>query len=272
MAEAGSKPGRQRLDVALVERGLAETRARAQALIMGGAVRVQGKVETKPALSVAGDAEIELVAAPQPYASRGGLKLAHALDRFGVDPGGKVAIDVGASTGGFTDVLLQAGARRVYAIDVGYGQLAWSLRNDPRVVVMERTNIRHVESLPDEAELAMADVSFISLRMVLPAMKRLVTPSAQAVVLIKPQFEAGRGQVGKKGVVRDPATWRSVLVDILTFAEGEGWSVVGLERSPIQGPAGNVEFLAHLSLAPAPGRFDLTAAIGRVVAEPTADG
>lgn len=241
---------RQRLDAAVVQRGLAETRARAQALILGGGVTVDGQAVNKPATPVAPDAVIELVIPPLPYASRGGLKLRHALERFRLQVRNAVAIDVGASTGGFTDVLLEAGAARVYAIDVGYGQLAWRLRNDPRVVVMERTNIRAVESLPEPADLAVIDVSFISLRLVLPRVAALLRSDGEAVALVKPQFEAGRERVGKKGVVRDPEVWREVLTRVLTFAEDTGWRVRGVARSPILGPAGNVEFLAHLSRDP----------------------
>ncbi len=233
----------------MVEEGLAETRARAQALILGGGVAVNGEVVTKPATGVAAGTRVTLVREPLPYVSRGGLKLRHALDTFRIDPTGLVALDVGASTGGFTDVLLKAGATKVYAIDVGYGQLAWVLRNDPRVVVMERTNIRNVESLRDDIDLAVADVSFISLRLVLPVIQKLMSPTGQAVLLIKPQFEAGREKVGKKGVVRDPHVWRQVLDSVLRFAQTEGWDVLGLDRSPVLGPAGNVEFLAHLGLA-----------------------
>ena len=243
----GTTKGRQRLDAVVVQLGLAETRARAQAIILGGGITVDGQVTSKPSTPVSPGARIELVAQPLPYASRGGLKLRHALERFQVPVQSAVAIDVGASTGGFTDVLLEAGAARVYAIDVGYGQLAWRLRNDPRVIVMERTNIRAVESLPEPADLAVIDVSFISLRLVLPRVVALLRPTGEALTLIKPQFEAGREQVGKKGVVRDPAIWREVLTRILTFAEATRWTVRGVERSPILGPAGNVEFLAYLS-------------------------
>jgi 23S rRNA (cytidine1920-2'-O)/16S rRNA (cytidine1409-2'-O)-methyltransferase len=206
-----------------------------------------------------------LVSQPLPYVSRGGLKLARALERFELQPRGKVAVDVGASTGGFTDVLLQNAARRVYAIDVGYGQLAWTLRNDPRVVVMERTNIRSVEGLPEPAELAVIDVSFISLRQVLPHVHALLLPGSDIVALVKPQFEAGRDQVGRKGVVRSKRVWTDVLSGVLGWAEKQGWSVLGLERSPIQGPAGNVEFLAHLRIPPAPPSLDVVGAIARVV-------
>lgn len=255
---------RQRLDAVLVERGLADTRARAQALIMGGAVTVDGKVITKPGMRVGEDIIVDLTLQGPQYASRGGVKLKHAFDEFGVDAEGLVAIDVGASTGGFSDVLLQAGASRVYAIDVGYGQLAWRLRNDPRVVVMERTNIRQVERLPELADLAVVDVSFISLRQVLPNLDPLLKPGGQVVLLVKPQFEAGRREVGKKGVVRDPTVWRRVLEDVLRFAVARGWSVLALTRSPIRGPAGNVEFLVHLSKETSSRSIEVDAAVNCV--------
>lgn len=253
-----------------MQHGLAETRARAQAIIMGGGVTVDGKVMTKPGTRVPDGAVVQLLVQPLPYVSRGGLKLEHALREFAVDVTGLVAVDVGASTGGFTDVLLQRGACRVYAIDVGYGQLAWELRNDNRVVVMERTNIRNVDRLPEQSDIAVIDVSFISLRQVLPHVQRLLKPGAQAVVLIKPQFEAGRGKVGKKGVVREPGIWKEVLAGVLGEAVAAGWTVTGLTKSPITGPAGNIEFLAHLTLGnPGPG-IALEEAIERVVDQPRA--
>ena len=232
---------------------------------MGGGVTVDGAVVTKPATRVREGSTLALVREPLPYVSRGGLKLRGALDAFGVGAAGVVALDVGASTGGFTDVLLQSGASRVYAIDVGYGQLAWTLRNDPRVVVMERTNIRDVASLPEPIDLAVVDVSFISLRTVLPHVRSLLRPGGQAICLVKPQFEAGRGQVGKGGVVRDPSIWRRVLTDVLSFAEGRGWSVAGLARSPIKGPKGNVEFLLHLTLSGERDGIEVGSAIKRVL-------
>lgn len=235
-----------RLDAAVVESQLAESRARAQAIILGGGITVDGQVITKPAHPVGPNAVLALVREPMPYVSRGGLKLRHALDTFQIDVSGKVAVDVGASTGGFTDVLLQAGCSRVFAIDVGYGQLAWTLRTDERVVVMERTNIRYVQDLPEQVDVAVIDVSFISLRQVLPRVKQLLTPEGDVIALIKPQFEAGKGHVGKKGVVRAPGVWRDVLTTVLTFAVENGWEIRGLTRSPILGPAGNVEFLVHL--------------------------
>lgn len=260
--EAATK---RRLDEVVVERGLTETRARAQAIIMGGGITVDGTVVMKPGIRVSPRSSIELVTQPLPYISRGGLKLAHALDDFNIDVVGDVAVDVGASTGGFTDVLLQRGAVKVYSIDVGYGQLAWTLRNDPRVVVMERISIRDLEHLPEPANLAVVDVSFISLRQVLPHVKMLLEPVADAVALIKPQFEAGKGKVGKKGVIREPAIWREVLVDVLRHAANAGWIVAGLTRSPIRGPAGNVEFLVHLSLGRDTPTIDHMVAVARVI-------
>jgi 23S rRNA (cytidine1920-2'-O)/16S rRNA (cytidine1409-2'-O)-methyltransferase len=291
-----------RLDQLLVQRGLAETRSKAQALIMAGAVRVAGAASARAGELVPADAAIE-VAGSLPYASRGGYKLAHALDTFGLSPSGLIAVDVGASTGGFTDVLLQRGAARVYAVDVGYGLLDWRLRQDPRVAVVERTNIRYLEALPpaqnrelprgyptenrtmrtknkettdngqrttddtqhatrdtqgpnqnaelntqhsELAQCATIDVSFISLKLALPALRRLIRPEAWVVALIKPQFEAGPEQVGKGGVVRDPAVHAAVLREVLAFAATIDLPSHGLARSPLTGPAGNVEFLAWL--------------------------
>jgi len=236
---------KERLDVLLVKRGLVKSRERAQRLILAGQVLVNGQVRDKPGIRVRTNVEIRLLSR-LPYVSRGGFKLEAALDAFGVQVKGKVAADVGASTGGFTDCLLQRGAARVYAIDVGYGQLAWKLRTDPRVVVMERTNIRYLESLPEQVDLVTIDVSFISLKLVFPAVLRLVKPQADIIALIKPQFEAERGQA-KKGVVRDPAVHRAVLYKVLGFAREQGLIPQGLIRSPLLGPAGNVEFLAHLT-------------------------
>lgn len=235
---------KERLDLLLVELGLAESRQRAQRLIMAGQVLVDGQVVDKPGTRVAAEGPVE-VTRGLPYVSRGGLKLAAALDAFDLSVAGWVAADVGASTGGFTDCLLQRGAARVYAIDVGYGQLAWKLRQDERVVVMDRTNVRYVEKLPEEIDLATIDTSFISLKLVLPAARRWLRPGGHIVSLIKPQFEAGREKVGKGGVVRDPEVHRAVLVDLLAWGEAQGMGPQGLIRSPIVGPAGNVEFLAH---------------------------
>jgi 23S rRNA (cytidine1920-2'-O)/16S rRNA (cytidine1409-2'-O)-methyltransferase len=238
--------GRERLDVALVERGLAASREQARARILAGDVLVDGQVAAKPGVVVVDAAALEVRAAPA-FVSRGGDKLAHALARFGVTVADRVALDAGASTGGFTDCLLQCGARRVYAVDVGYGQLDWRLRQDARVVVMERTNLRQLTALPEPVDLATLDLSFISLRLVLASVGRLLRPGGEIVALVKPQFEAGRGQVGRGGVVRDPAVHRAVLDAVLGWAAGHGYGVRGLTASPLRGPAGNVEFLTHLT-------------------------
>jgi 23S rRNA (cytidine1920-2'-O)/16S rRNA (cytidine1409-2'-O)-methyltransferase len=238
---------KERLDLLLVELGLADSRTQAQRLIMAGQVTVAGQVVDKAGTRVAIGAPVT-VKDRLPFASRGGLKLEAALEAFGLDVRGWIVADVGASTGGFTDCLLQRGAARVYAIDVGYGQLAWNLRQDPRVVVLERTNARYLESLGEPVDLATIDASFISLRLIVPAVMGWLRPGASQggiVALIKPQFEAGREQVGKGGVVRDPAIHRMVLAEITGWAEAQGLGLMGLIRSPITGPAGNVEFLAH---------------------------
>jgi 23S rRNA (cytidine1920-2'-O)/16S rRNA (cytidine1409-2'-O)-methyltransferase len=243
----GAKPALSRLDELLVERGIVESRSQAQRLIMAGKVLVAGQVVDKAGKKVPSDVPLEMKSL-MPYVSRGGLKLQAALEAFGVDPKGWVCADVGASTGGFTDCLLTRGATRVYAIDVGYGQLAWSLRTDPRVVTIERTNIRFLEVLPERVSLATVDVSFIALRLVLPRVARLLVDSGQGIVLIKPQFEVGRELVGKGGVVRDPRLHRLAVTQVLSEAAEIGFAAMGLIRSPITGPAGNVEFLAWLQL------------------------
>jgi 23S rRNA (cytidine1920-2'-O)/16S rRNA (cytidine1409-2'-O)-methyltransferase len=230
----------------LVARGLVETRAKAQALILAGRVFSGERCLDKPGQQVAPDLVLELRQDEQPYVSRGGVKLAHALDHFRLDPKGLVALDIGASTGGFTDVLLRRGASCVYAVDVGYGQLDWRLRNDARVRVLERQNARNLTraKIPESAQLLVADVSFISLRQALPAALALATPDACLVALIKPQFEVGKGQVGKGGVVRDAALHQAVCGDIAHWlADEQGWSVLGIVESPITGPKGNREFL-----------------------------
>lgn len=243
---------KERLDVLMVEKGLCESRSRAQALIMSGEVYVAGQKCDKAGTPVEVEAEIEVRGNACPYVSRGGLKLEKALRDFGVDPTGFVCSDSGASTGGFTDCLLQKGAKKVFAIDVGYGQLAWSIRTDPRVVCMERTNIRYVtpEQLGEPLDLSVVDVSFISLRIVLPAIKALLKPTGQILCLIKPQFEAGKDKVGKKGVVRDPATHVEVLESFLALARELNLTVRNLTFSPVKGPEGNIEFLGHLSMLP----------------------
>ena len=243
---------KKRLDVLLVERGFVETRTKAQAIIMSGLVYVSGQKADKPGMSFDENSEIEVRGATCPYVSRGGLKLEKALRDFGVDPTDYVCSDSGASTGGFTDCLLQQGARKVFAIDVGYGQLDWKIRSDPRVVVMERTNVRYVtpEQLGEPLDLSVVDVSFISLKIVLPVIKTfLKEKSGQVLCLIKPQFEAGKEKVGKKGVVRDPAVHKEVLDDFVALTNEIGFKILGLTFSPVKGPEGNIEFLAHLTLA-----------------------
>lgn len=243
---------KERLDILLTEKGLCESRSRAQALIMSGEVYVNGQKCDKAGTPVDSEALIEVRGSVCPYVSRGGLKLEKALRDFGVDPTGFVCSDSGASTGGFTDCLLQKGAKKVFAIDVGYGQLAWSLRTDERVVCMERTNIRYVkpEDLGEPLDLSVVDVSFISLKIVLPAIKALLKPTGQILCLIKPQFEAGKDKVGKKGVVRDPAVHAEVLENFLTLAAELQLTVRNLTFSPVKGPEGNIEFLGHLSMLP----------------------
>ena len=237
-----------RLDQLVFDKGLAESRERAKAYIMAGSVYVNGQKETKPGTSVAEDAAVEMRGETLPYVSRGGWKLEKALRVFPVDVKDAVCIDCGASTGGFTDVLLQSGAAKIYAVDVGYGQLAWSLRTDPRVVCMERTNIRYVthEQIPEEMDVAVADLSFISLRLILGAVGALLKPEGEMVCLVKPQFEAGKDKVGKKGVVRDPSVHAEVLREFLRYAPECGFGVRGLDFSPIRGPEGNIEYLAWL--------------------------
>ena len=247
---------KKRLDVLLVERGFAETRTKAQAIIMSGLVYVAGQKADKPGMSFDETCELEVRGAACPYVSRGGLKLEKALRDFGVNPTGYVCSDSGASTGGFTDCLLQQGAQKVFAIDVGYGQLDWKIRSDPRVVVTERTNVRYVtpEQLGEPLDLSVVDVSFISLRIVLPVIKTFLTEHAgQILCLIKPQFEAGKEKVGKKGVVRDPAVHKEVLDDFVALTKEIGFKILGLTFSPVKGPEGNIEFLAHLTLADTEG-------------------
>lgn len=241
-----AKPGRQRADQALVTRGLADTRARAQALILAGQVFSGHRRIDKPGDFLPEDAPLELRGHDHPFVSRGGLKLDHALTVFGLSPAGRICLDVGASTGGFTDVLLTRGAAKVYAVDVGHGQLAWKLRNDPRVVVHERTNARYLgrAEIADPIEALVCDASFIGLETVLPAPLALTAPGAWAVALIKPQFEAGRGAVGRKGVVRDPGVHETVCARIRDWWSARpAWRVLGIEPSPITGPEGNREFL-----------------------------
>ena len=246
---------KKRLDVLLTEQGYAETRTKAQAIIMAGLVYVDGQKADKPGISYDETVLLEVRGDTCPYVSRGGLKLEKALRNFGVKPEGYVCSDSGASTGGFTDCLLQQGASKVFAIDVGYGQLDWKIRSDPRVIVMERTNIRYVtpEDLGELLDLSVIDVSFISLKIVLPAIKNLLKPGkGQVLCLIKPQFEAGKEKVGKKGVVRDPETHLEVLNNFVELAHSLSFSIQGMTFSPVKGPEGNIEFLAHLTLADLP--------------------
>lgn len=236
---------KKRLDQLLVERGLAESRAKAQAAIMAGLVFSNEKRLDKPGTPVAEDIALEMRGQPHPWVSRGGLKLAHAIEAFGINVAGKIAIDVGASTGGFTDVLLTKGAAKVYAVDVGHGQLAWKLRNDPRVVVLEKTNARHLTAdiIREAPDMVVCDASFIGLETVLPAALALAKPGAVAVALIKPQFEVGKDRVGKGGVVREPELHAEVRQRIAEWLPRIGWTVFGEDESPIQGPEGNREFL-----------------------------
>ena len=237
-----------RLDQLIYERGYTESRERAKTTIMSGLVFVNGQRMDKPGTAVDPESSIEVHGDAIPFVSRGGYKLDKALKVFPIDPAGKVCIDCGASTGGFTDVLLQHGARKVFAVDVGYGQLAWKLRTDERVINLERTNLRYIskEQIPDPLDLAVMDVSFISIRLVIPAIKPLLKPGADFVCLIKPQFEAGREEVGKKGVVRDPKVHEEVVQGILNFIPSQEMTVMGLDYSPIRGPEGNIEYICHI--------------------------
>ncbi len=253
-----------RLDLLLVERGLAKSRAKAQALIMAGQVRVEGEVALKPSMPVDTAARVLVEGGPR-FVSRGGEKLDAALEAFGLDVHGLTCADVGASTGGFTDCLLQRGAAKVYAVDVGKGILHWKLRNDPRVVVMEQVNARYLQSLPERVSLVTVDASFISLKILLPVIRAWSASSAGDVVaLIKPQFEAGRQEVSRgEGVIQDPFIHRQVLLSVLTFAQTHGFGARGLIRSPLLGPKGNVEFLAWLALGGEPG--DLNALVEKAM-------
>jgi 23S rRNA (cytidine1920-2'-O)/16S rRNA (cytidine1409-2'-O)-methyltransferase len=257
-----AKVEKERVDVLLVERGLVESRSLAQRLVMAGQVRADGQVVAKPSLKVLKTADLTVDTGPQ-YVSRGGEKLAGAFELFGLDVSGQVCVDVGASTGGFTDCLLQHGAARVYAIDVGKGILHWKIRQDPRVVVMEETNARHVHELPEAVSFITIDTSFISLKVLLPVVKGWFGEgTGRLLALIKPQFEAGRKQAARgRGVIKDPKIHRAVLKEVLTFSQQQGFAVLGLERSPIKGPKGNVEFLAYLGW---PG--EETTALGPIIA------
>lgn len=254
-----------RLDQLVFDLGLTESRERAKTTIMSGLVFVNGQRADKPGMQVSPDANVEVKGAALPYVSRGGFKLEKALKVFPADPADKVCIDCGASTGGFTDVLLQNGAKKVYSVDVGYGQLAWSLRQDERVVNMERTNIRYIssEQIPEPIDMAVMDLSFISIKLVLPAVCSLLKDGGELVCLIKPQFEAGREEVGKKGVVRDKGVHLSVIESILDFAPSVGMTVMGLDFSPIKGPEGNIEYLCYMKK----GSFDATIIDAQAIVE-----
>ena len=251
-----------RLDQLVFDQGLSESRERAKAIIMSGVVYVNGQRADKPGAQVAPDVNIEVRGNTLPYVSRGGFKLEKALKVFPIDPTGMTCIDCGASTGGFTDVLLKNGAAKVYAVDVGYGQLAWSLRNDARVISMERTNVRYItaEQIPEPLDLAVMDLSFISVKLILPAVCPLLKDDAEVVCLIKPQFEAGREKVGKNGVVRDPATHREVLHNAMGYAAANGFAVRGLDFSPVKGPEGNIEYLMFVQKSEEPCVLDDAAA------------
>lgn len=254
-----------RLDQLVFDLGLTESREKAKTTIMSGLVFVDGQRADKPGMQVAPDASVEVKGSGLPYVSRGGFKLEKALKVFPINPAGKICMDCGASTGGFTDVLLKNGAARVYSIDVGYGQLAWSLRQDERVVNMERTNIRYIssEQVPEPIDIAVMDLSFISIKLVLPAVCALLKEGADIMCLIKPQFEAGREDVGKKGVVRDKAVHLSVIESVLQFAASAGLTVIGLDYSPIKGPEGNREYLCYMKK----GSFDAPEIDARAVVE-----
>ena len=243
---------KERLDVLLVNRNLAESREKAKAIIMSGIVYVDGQKEDKAGTMIEDTVSVEVRGHTLAYVSRGGLKLEKAMTHFGVTLNGKICMDVGASTGGFTDCMLQNGAVKVYSVDVGHGQLAWKLRNDERVVCMEKTNIRYVtpEDIPDRIQFASIDVSFISLTKVLDPVKELLTEDGQIVCLIKPQFEAGREKVGKKGVVREKSTHLEVIESVIAFAKSIGFGILNLEFSPIKGPEGNIEYLLYLQNHP----------------------
>lgn len=245
---------KKRLDLAVYEQGFTESREKAKALIMAGQVYLNGKKELKSGAQVKEDDKIEVRGEKMPYVSRGGFKLEQAMKEFPISLEGKICMDIGASTGGFTDCMLQNGAEKVYSIDVGYGQLAWKLRTDERVINMERTNFRYVteEEIPDPIDFSSVDVSFISLKIILPVLRERLAPEGQAVCLIKPQFEAGRENVGKKGVVRDLKIHENVVRDITDFALENGFSLLGLTYSPIKGPEGNIEYLMYIEKSDSP--------------------
>ncbi|MGH9750013.1 MAG: TlyA family RNA methyltransferase [Candidatus Polarisedimenticolia bacterium] len=275
MTGAARGGGRERLDRLLFERGLAPSRERAQAMVLAGVVRIDGHPAGKPGSLVRREAVLSIVGPDHPYVGRGGVKLAGALRRLSVDPAGRVVLDVGASTGGFTDCLLQRGAIRVYALDVGHGILDWKLRRDPRVVVLEGRNARALrpEDLPEPVDLAVADVSFISLRLILPAVAPLVKPGGPILALVKPQFEAGRGKVGKGGIVRDTAIQRQALLDVAGAAVACGLRVAGGCPSPLRGAEGNLEFFLRLEgIDAAPDGPALEALVAGMIDEGSAGG
>lgn len=247
-------PSKKRLDMMVFEAGLAESREKAKALIMSGIIYVDGQKSDKPGTSYPEGVRLEMRGAKPRYVSRGGLKLEKAMKSFALSLDGMITMDIGASTGGFTDCMLQNGAVKVYSVDVGYGQLDWKLRNDSRVVNLERTNVRYIteEQVPDRIDFFSVDVCFISLELVLPAVRPLLRENAEAVTLIKPQFEAGRGNVGKNGVVRDRNVHRDVIRRIYEFCLANGFDVLGLDYSPIKGPEGNIEYLLHIRRSDAP--------------------
>ena len=264
------KVEKERLDVLLVEKGLANSRELAKAYIMAGNVYVDGQKEDKAGTKVAVNADIEVKGSQMKYVSRGGYKLEKAINEFGVQLEGKICLDIGASTGGFTDCMLQNGASKVYAIDVGYGQFAWKLRQDERVVCLEKTNVRYVthEQVPDEGDFASIDVSFISLTKVLPAVLGVLGPNGQLVCLIKPQFEAGREKVGKKGVVRDINVHREVIEMIVNYVRAQNLGILALDFSPIKGPEGNIEYLIYLDKSQTGmNEEEVTARLEEVVAQ-----
>lgn len=255
-----------RLDTLLAERGLAPSREAARRLVMAGVVSVNDQTHLKPGTRIKADAKVTVRQRPR-FVSRGGDKLAAAIHRFQVNPAGWVCADVGASTGGFTDCLLQAGAARVYAVDVGYGQLAWSLRQDERVVVIERANARYIERLPEPVRLVVIDVSFISVTLILPVVRGWLAPGGELIILIKPQFEAGPDDVGRGGVVRDPAVHRRVLTATIQAAEALGYEAHGLMPSPLRGPAGNIEFLLWLACDSSTSSIDSMKAVDPAITE-----
>lgn len=266
MIDLADKIEKKRLDILVYEAGYAQSRERAKAIIMAGLVYIDNQKADKPGVSYPVNAKLEVRGGTQKYVSRGGFKLEKAMQSFPIDLKDKITMDIGASTGGFTDCMLQNGAKKVYSVDVGYGQLDWKLRNDERVVNLERTNVRYItnEQVPDEIDFFSVDVSFISLKLVLPAARKLMADNATAVCLIKPQFEAGRENVGKKGVVRDPKVHCNVVEGIVDFCINNGFDVLGLDYSPIKGPEGNIEYLIYLRKSEE-GQLELNISVDELV-------